>query len=356
MTQPMSAPPARESTAPSSAARDDAGFRSVQRRLAALLPSDASLVDGSGVALELQQGLPGDPPRLQACAVVEGHALRALRVTGDPTVGFAAFVDGIQTTRVVAYHGGLPIVHGTVAAAVRVRHNRRLTTWARGVRVERRLYAPCALLPAAVCEALRVTADETGAAVVDTAQPGRDGERPSTHPLALLERALSFVKHDREIVEKTVAEQWCRTEGTPLFIDGNIQESEFVANAPCVAGVIKSHRTLYADGDGVRVVLGLKRGQRTSVFRVATSRRPAVASWYLRLRDPAGHDPMWGLVRVEAALSDASESPEALTARADELSRWILAEVAPIALPDGRWDKMVYPIRDCEAFLRSICH
>jgi hypothetical protein len=80
-----------------------------------------------------------------------------------------------------------------------------------------------------------------------------------------------------------------------------------------------------------------------------------VASWYLRLRDPAGRDPMWGLVRIEAALPDAAESPAAVEARFDAASRAVLAEAAPLALPDGRWDKMVYPIRDCEQFLKAIC-
>jgi hypothetical protein len=40
--------------------------------------------------------------------------------------------------------------------------------------------------------------------------------------------------------------------------------------------------------------------------------------------------------------------------RADEISRWIIAEGAPLALPDGRWDKMAYGIRDTEEFLRAI--
>ena len=29
--------------------------------------------------------------------------------------------------------------------------------------------------------------------------------------------------------------------------------------------------------------------------------------------------------------------------------------VTPLALPDGRWDKMMYGIRDCEEFLRAVC-
>ena len=156
------------------------------------------------------------------------------------------------------------------------------------------------------------------------------------------------------IAEKLVAETWCRVEGTPLFIDGGIQESEMVATAPCVAGIVKSHRTLYAEDDALRVVLGLRRAQRSSVFRIANSRRTPVASWYLRLRDATGHDPMWGLVRVEAAILDG-EPREALTARADRMSRWILAEASPVALPDARWDRMAYGIYDCERFLRAVC-
>jgi hypothetical protein len=73
-----------------------------------------------------------------------------------------------------------------------------------------------------------------------------------------------------------------------------------------------------------------------------------VYSWYLRLRDFTGHDAMWGLVRVEVAETDR------ITERADEVSRWVLAEMAPNAMPDTRWDKMAYGVRNCETFLRAI--
>ena len=59
-------------------------------------------------------------------------------------------------------------------------------------------------------------------------------------------------------------------------------------------------------------------------------------------------DALFGLVRVEAALSAD------VSARADEVSRWIIAEGSPLALPDGPWDKMAYGIRDTEEFLRAI--
>ncbi|HKG92262.1 MAG TPA: hypothetical protein VKA84_10240, partial [Gemmatimonadaceae bacterium] len=110
----------------------------------------------------------------------------------------------------------------------------------------------------------------------------------------------------------------------------------------------------YAEGDDLVTVLGLRRAERSSVFRLKESStwRAPVASWYLRIRDADGRDPMWGLVRVEAALpSDLARVGE----RADEISRWVLAEALPLSLPDARWDKMAYGIHDCEAFLRAIC-
>jgi hypothetical protein len=236
-----------------------------------------------------------------------------------------------------------------VAAVIRVRLNRRLATWRRGPLVERHLYLPRAYVPAEWWE----RAESMGFLPRDTSTPDqRSGEPPSRHPLTLLERAVQWVQHDRERVERLLAEEWCRSERAPLFIDGGISGSDRVASAECVVGVVKSHRTLYAEGDALVTVFGLRRGERTSVFRLTSSRRSAVASWYLRLRDPAGYDPMWGLVRVESAVpGDLARVGE----RADEVSRWVLAETLPLALPDSRWDKMAYGIHDCEEFLRAIC-
>ena len=79
--------------------------------------------------------------------------------------------------------------------------------------------------------------------------------------------------------------------------------------------------------------------------------RATVASWYLRLREAPS--PLWGLVRIEASMpTDSNRS--ALSVRADQISRWVLAEAAPLALPDGRWDTMAYGIRDCEQYLKAL--
>jgi hypothetical protein len=102
----------------------------------------------------------------------------------------------------------------------------------------------------------------------------------------------------------------------------------------------------------MRVVLGLKAGERSSVFAVASPNgwRATVASWYLRLRESG--DPLWGLVRVEMSMPANAGGPAA-GARADQISQWILAEASPLALPDSRWDTTAYGIRDCAQFLKA---
>lgn len=333
----------------------DAAFRAVQRYVSERVPDARIPSDAASSSLEIRRSA-DEPPRLTPAPIVEGHALRAVRVEGDPTPGFAAFLDGTQRSDVVCHLDGLPVVGATVASVVRLRVNRRLVTWRRSPSIARSIYAPLAYLAPEVHDALARGAAERQMALVDTTAAAREEDRPSPHPQALLERALSFVQHDRELLEKGLAEEWCRLEHGPIFIDGGVQQSDLVASAPCTVGVVKSHRTLYVNLADLRVVLALRRAQRSTVFRIASSRRTPVASWYLRLRDPAGRDPMWGLVRVEAAdLSARGERREDLSERADRISRWILAEATPLALPDGRWDKMVYGIRDCEEFLRAVC-
>jgi hypothetical protein len=113
--------------------------------------------------------------------------------------------------------------------------------------------------------------------------------------------------------------------------------------------VVKSHRTLYVTGSALDVVLALRRGERSSVLRIAPRGRTAVHSWYLRQRDPEGHDALWGLIRVEVS----AEHPNPRE-RADEVSRWLLAETTPLAIPDPRWDKMAYGVRSCEEYIRAV--
>ena len=326
----------------------DASGRAALRLLMELLPG-MSLVEGATV---LEPVTSSDQPTLRSATIVEGTTLRAVTVPGfsrETASGFGAFLDGAQKVQVVAHKAGMPIVLGTVSAAVRVRLNRRLTTWAlHPPHVERKIYLPLRFLPA-LSELPKANGNPPADwQIVDTSTADRNGDYPIAHPAALLERAVRAVDQERDQLEDRLAEAWCGRGEAPLYIDGGISRSATVASSTCAIGVIKSHRALYADGDALGVVFGLKKGERSSVFRVSPRSRSAVLSWYLRVRPADGRDALWGLVRVE--MSECDRASE----RADEISRWVMAEMTPLSLPDGRWDKMAYGVRDCEEFLRAI--
>ena len=168
--------------------------------------------------------------------------------------------------------------------------------------------------------------------------------------MQLLRLAYKAVLDDRERIESDCADEWCKTEGAPLFVDGALPRGTLSSTSTCCIGVVKSHHTLYASGDSLRVISSLGERVRTRAFLIAPKWGAAVASWYLRVRQEAGRDPLWGLVRVEVALPPDSAT---LTDRANLVSRWILAERTPLSLPDGRWDRMAYGVRDVESFLRA---
>lgn len=327
----------------------DAGGRAALRLLMQRLPG-VSIVEGATL---LEPVTTSDPPKLRSATNVEGSALRAVKIpdfSREARSGFGAFLDGAQKVQVVAHRDGMPIVFGTVSAAVRIRVNRRMITWGhQPPRVERKIYLPLRYVPELA--ELRDAGADIGQAswqIVDTSTADRNGEYPSQHPAVLLERAIRAVDQQRDELEDRLAEAWCVLAEAVLFVDGGISRSAAVATSSYAIGVIKSHRTLYAEGDALRIVLGLKKGERTSVFRVSPRSRSSVLSWYLRVRPAEGHDALWGLVRVEVAECDRPAE------RADEISRWVMAETTPLSLPDGRWDKMVYGVRDCEEFLRAI--
>ena len=344
---------AAPSAAPGRSARVDGSFRGVARLIAELLPG-AELVNPEQPAFEVVLP-PTEPARTISAELIEDGMMRVHRVFEPPVPGFVAFLDGTQASRAVHYTvEGVPIVHGTAAAVVRERRNKRLYTWQHVVK--QRLYLPRDRVPTALWHQLAdrgIELRDTGARIHSTDDEGTAGEAAARHPLALRDAAIHRLQKDREDAEQGLAVEWCGREQRAILIDGGLSGSEPVAHARCAVGVIKSHRTLYADGEALGRVLSLRRAERSSVFRVTSPKRATVASWYLRLRDRSGRDPMWGLVRVEVAHPDRSEQ-DATAARADEVSRWILAEAMPVALPDARWDKMVYGIRDCEEFLRAV--
>ena len=83
------------------------------------------------------------------------------------------------------------------------------------------------------------------------------------------------------------------------------------------------------------------------MFAPETRSLAPVHSWALRLWPWEGEDLFHGLVRIETSAGDDTLSS------VDQLSRWLLAERAPISAPDPRWDRLLYGIHDVEVYLRA---
>jgi hypothetical protein len=233
----------------------------------------------------------------------------------------------------------VPVVLAVVGAVVLTRGaDRRLVAWRHGASVRRALVLPRSLTDEGTWHSL-----EAKCAVEDS---GADED--SRHPDALLGCAVQRVEEMRALAERDLAEQWAEHSVTPLAVDGGIVGLGAAARSPLAVGIVKSHRSLYLDGSELPALFALPVGARSFAFALAGSgSRAAAWSWYLRLRPASSSYPLHGLVRVEVAPLDGS-----VTSRADEVSRWVMAERTPIALPDARWDVMSYGIARCEAYLK----
>ena len=109
----------------------------------------------------------------------------------------------------------------------------------------------------------------------------------------------------------------------------------------------ESHSTLPFEGEDQVAYLQVPVGHRSSIFAPETRSLAPVYSWALRLWPWEGEDLFHGLIRVETRAADDT------LGRVDLLSRWLLAERAPLSTPDSRWDRLLYGIHDVEVYLRT---
>lgn len=282
---------------------------------------------------------PPEPTAFGEAEIVEGDGRFTTRPVGSPLDSrFEFFLDGIERTRICGYLGVVPVVHGYVAAVIRGRSAREFTTWA--VIEEEILAFPHALL--SPDRFLELGLPET--ALIDS-----EADAADLHPIRLAELGRSAVKLHRSIIERRLARRWAaESPGTGwLLVDGRLAIDPGLLKSGRAAGLVKSHRTQYLPPTAMEAILRMGAGYRSSIFKPLRPEVGQVYSWYLRLRAPAGHDIYWALARIEGRAD-----PETIEL-ADELSRWLLAETAPLALPDPRWHVLLYPIRDCEQYLRA---
>jgi hypothetical protein len=292
------------------------------------------------------------------------------RALGDHagTSRLCYFLDGAQSSREIGRIGMSPVVVATVAAAIVNRCDRRFSRMP--------LESPptvvqAVILPRSAGDAgveafwellLEAGFSELGPdevpssphLVLDSAE--YMAERDPSDYVGMREMARVRVRALRERLEGGMLRTWeldDRTLEDPeawIAVDGQLKDIR-ESNRRAI-GLIKSVARPEFVGKDVGMLLDLEPGMRTTSFvpdwqlrRDPSERR---TSWYLRVWPPQrGADALGSLMRVEAP---RDMGPDQI----DEISRWILAERAPLAKPDPRWPAMIYPIHYVEKILKPL--
>jgi len=291
-------------------------------------------VGGSSVLTHVPQPLRRP---FSSAEALEHESVRAIDVGEARTSpSGTGFLDGIQRYSVAGRFGLVPVVRGYVAAAVLGRRDERLSV---------QHHASEEFIAVSVD---RLSADQlrqletTGLTLYDSGGVDRE------HPILDVHLAARVVESRRESVELAVMQLHLREHPVSwLVVDGSITSYLGQENSSRILGLIKSHETQYLDGIDLRTALTLPAGYRSSVFARNTAERNKAHSWYLRLWPWDEHDLLHGLVRLERApIAEAVE-------QASEISAWMLSERSPLSAPDSRWDRLIYPIRQVESYLRA---
>jgi hypothetical protein len=268
------------------------------------------------------------PARLLESLPLSGHPVGQ----AEPWPGTVAFLDGIQRYEVMAYAGSSPVVVAEIAAAVLERRERQLHV----VRVARRRLLLAR--PQVLDQLADAVEGHAGVVLPD------DGPAHPVHDFQLARREVDAARGRLEV---EVGRAYRAESDAWLIVDGALAESPHWAMDRRMLGVAKSHATLPFDGVDLEQYLRLPPGYRSPVFQPAGNEVAPVYSWALRLWPWEGRDLLHGLIRIEAAASADS------LALADQLSRWLLAERAPVSTPDPRWDRLLYGVRAVEEYLRA---
>jgi hypothetical protein len=286
----------------------------------------------------------------------------------DGTSRLCYFLDGVQSSRELGRVEMSPIIVATVAAAIVNRCDRRFSH----MPIESPpTVVQAVILPRSAGDArveafwellLKAGFSELGPdeipsyphLVLDSAEYMAEAD-PSDY-VGMRERARVRVRALRERLEGGMMRRWELDDRTLedsdawIAVDGQLKDIR-ESNRRAI-GLIKSVARPEFVGKDVGMLLDLEPGMRTTSFvpdwqlrRDPSERR---TSWYLRMWPPQrGADALGSLMRVEAP---RDTEPDMV----DEISRWILAERAPLAKPDPRWPAMIYPIHYVEKILKPL--
>ncbi len=308
--------------------------------------------------------------------------------------GFSYFLDGIERKKIVFYYRSVPIIYGCVGAAILKRtdktlHSSNLEDFQEKFYLPEKTYSDC---PPHYFEPAEIKEFEKN--YINIGEKNYSGSYP-IYPAEFIKAAHSKIQTQRGDIESSLARKWVDSDYQDgwLFVDGRIEGKKITGEN--IAGIIKSHKACYFDYAEQQKIYNMAKGERSSVFQPIdkNGKKENVYSWYLRLhysKNKGVND--FGIVRVEIPASDfnkqlnskdedlireqmfpknelqklpakhssastfctpTSWAKKSLHCRAEEISNWILLETKPVCFPASRWDRMIYPIKYCEDYLKS---
>lgn len=277
-----------------------------------------------------------DLTKAEEAETVEPGGFAVYPVRGGTSSELTHFLDGAERKWRVGYYGMNPILLAHTSAALVQRVDRKIESPAPGRYFGADLVAfapePCAHLVQMAGVKVRVVKIEEG----DT-------------PAIVEQRCREWIQREREGHEIALAVGF-QNNGW-LLVDGGIgRVLESNRGLKNIVGIVKTHtRQYFSKPESIEAVLGMKAGERTSLFkRKKDSKQGAeVLSCYLKLRDSDRFGPLFGLVRLE--IPDTEESK----IRIDQIAGWVMHERTPLSMPDPRYDRLIYPIRLVEEHLKS---
>ncbi len=269
---------------------------------------------------------------------------------------FSFFEDGRQRTLhigVIPVRYGkqdvlIPVHYFVVAAVILQRENRELKVW-RKAEIKQGILVEKTQIPD---QQILLEFEKSGLEIVSTDTEGGDYYK-------LRNRALQKAKNLRLEAEDTLISQWRNSDDAKdkfLIVDGTLMNFRNEQNVQQCVGVSKSFGSRYFQVSENNRIMQMQEFERSWTFRfhapeddIRKGARERI-SWYLRLRSRPNSDPEFGLIRVEISRAYAGKEKE----MAERFSKSLLSERLPTSYPYPRWDKHLYPIRECENYLSSV--
>lgn len=265
--------------------------------------------------------------------------------------GFSYFLDGIERKKIICYLRQIPFTYGYVAAAILKRTDKKMHSTNMEMS-EGTLYIPIKN------EDENCPSHYFGLEEVEKIQNKKNigikkDENYPKFPEEFIKQAHSEIQEQRRKIEVELTDKWLNSKFNDgwLFVDGTLNtKSKSVLESSNIAGIVKSHGVYYFDFEEMQEIYNMPKGSRSSVFQPYDKHgsKKDIFTWYLRLHSDKRHGiNTFGIIRVEIP------AIEELIKKADEISSWIMLETKPVGFPASRWDRMIYPIKYCEDYLKS---